>query len=251
MPDQSPDTYPKQRYEIDNLPMLELVPKVISSQAIVIDVGNRQEVEATSLDGTALQFVLLRDGELNENFSHKWEEADLSSFVDTAQQFIQKGQTIANVYKQGAGAIGRKTAWTKVDAGLIYKGSERRQYTFRVGLVTQTDPWADVLKPIRILQKFSCAEDIDGGALPFTISAPAIFRISIEPSKFIYVENAALTDIQVNYNTNFHFGLPGKGAEMSGVPKTAELSLTFIDLNPLYRRSVGSMDEKVVTVGGK
>jgi len=251
MPDQSPDIYPKQRYEIEHLPMLELVPKVISSQAIVIDIGNKQDVMATSINGTSLQFVLLRDGELNENFSHKWEEADISSYIDTVQQVVQKGVTLKNVMEQGAGVIGRKTAWTKVDAGLIYKGSERRQYSFRVGLVTQTDPWIDVLKPIRILQKLSCAEDIDSGVMPFTISAPAIFRISIEPSKFIYVENAALTDIQVNYNTNFHFGLPGRGAEMSGVPKTAELSLTFVDLNPLYRRSVGSKDDKIVTVGGK
>jgi uncharacterized protein YggU (UPF0235/DUF167 family) len=249
------------------IPYLSLKPRRLTSQAFIVEESlnnNRDPVgKGQTNENLVYQFALLKDSEINENYTHRWEETQMHTMVESGEQALLKykeaqrvlAAAIRNPSLQGVSNEAlRKNVWSKVDAALIYKGSERRTYTFRIGLVTQRDPYNDVIFPIRQLQSFSCAEDVNGDI--FKINPPEIFELEIVPAGFIKVENAALTDVQVNYSSHFHFvnpiyqqittvgGLLTDEYDRDGYPKSAEISLTFLDLMPLYKSAVGSGDVK-------
>jgi hypothetical protein len=124
----------------------------------------------------------------------------------------------------------------KVDTPLVYTGSQRRQMSFTFTLQEYKDAYSDVLRPIHEFRKLSCA-GIEGQSID-KIDFPAIFMIQTTPLGFISIKDAALVDVQVTWNS------PHTG----GVPKRAELTLTFLDLRPLYKSSWGDATGSIITV---
>jgi len=166
--------------------------------------------------------------DIQEAINHSWEE--YHSFQGRAAQL--RADTMASAAKalQGADGLTQRSGNTdpaklKVDSPLVYAGSTRLQYSFTFLLMQYHNIKADVMDPIHEFRKLSCAS-INGQSID-TIQFPAVFEITTDPSTMVYIQYAALTDVQVNYNA------PYKG----GLPSRAELTLTFKDIRPLYKSS--------------
>jgi len=182
--------------------------------------------------------------DLQEAITHEWNQYD--AMVGRAAEKIatMKSQLKeAEVTIRGAGASERQflnnttteASQFKVDTPLVYTNSQRRQITFTFVLQEYTNAQTDVFEPIHEFRRLSCA-GIEGESVD-KIDFPAIFQINSVPVQFIHINDAALTDVQVTWNS----------PHTQGIPKRAELTLTFMDLRPLYKSSWGDVNGNVIT----
>jgi len=196
-------------------------------------------------------FMFLLPEEFSEQTSHSWNEVD-NIAGDIATKFTEANQKIVNMSALGDG-IGRysggdstgvgslvksigdasKQVQVKVDGALVYTDSTKRGYDFTFELVNQGDPIKDVIGPIKTLMSLSCARQIDALKIDF----PAIFELTTE-SGIINIKNAALESVQATYK---------HGYDKSGYLRAAELSLSFKEIEPLYRHRVDMSSIGLVT----
>jgi hypothetical protein len=178
--------------------------------------------------GILYTWSLVAPTNIQENIQHTWEE--YHSFQGRAAQLrsdaiaaITRGSQVVT----GPSRYGGNTdaAKAKVDSPIVYTGSERLEYNFLVPFMRyEGGAYKDVFEPIFMFKKYSCASI--GGAID-TIDFPAIFQINTTPADYIYIEYAALTNVQVTYEAPY----------IGGYPQKAECTLTFRDIRPLYRES--------------
>ena len=116
---------------------------------------------------------------------------------------------------------------TKSDAAIVYQDSANRQYSIEFELHAWRDPKTEVYDPIRSLFEYSCANIAKDSFL--SIELPYVFDIQI--GNAVQIKYAALTAVQPTWK------FPWK----DGYPMHATVSLTFMEIPPLYR----------VTMGGK
>lgn len=185
--------------------------------------------------------------DIQENIQHVWEEYDsiqgtiaeaLVSGHTAGMQLMELGANISTVASGGTSAIDLKNSNVvvpkyKIDSPLVYKGSTRREYTFTFPMMEWMDIYGDVIDPISDFRRYSCAAI--GSNSTDTIEWPAVFSVVSSPYPFILIPDAALTNVQVTYKSPYKFGMP----------QSADLTLTFKDLRPLYRSSWGSSDGKI------
>jgi len=183
--------------------------------------------------------------DLQEAITHNWEPYDtmlgrasekISTAKSDATEVVSMAGSISGIKGGQPGILSAgntEAAKYKVDTPLVYTGSQRRQITFSFVLQEYRDAYVDVLEPIHEFRRLSCA-GIEGQSVD-KIDFPAIFSINSIPRPFIHINDAALTDVQVTWNS----------PHMAGVPKKAELTLTFTDIRPLYKSSWGDSDGKI------
>jgi len=107
---------------------------------------------------------------------------------------------------------------------LVYKDSKRKEYSFTIefGWWRNTDPEEQIFKPIRELEKWTCAEMEDD----FTkINFPAIFDIRTVNSNLIHIKYGAITSVQPTWMSPY----------INGYPSKVSLTISFQDMEPLYR----------------
>jgi len=186
-------------------------------------------------------FKFLAPNEIQENIGHEWSEyesiasrvaqkvADLSKtarevggLVTAGKRTEGKGDVMGTAMNAVAQLMSTQTVYNrKIDAALTYTNSPRRQYTFPFTLVDEGNPNIDIIDPINRLKMYSCSER--AGLVNFNL--PYIFEVYTEPNQFLHVRNAVITAIQPTF----------KGPYRNGFPSVADLELTFMDLDPLYR----------------
>ena len=184
--------------------------------------------------------------DIQESVSHTWEpygsiQGRMNQLIaETKEGFTKVTDVINTGTLEGmAAALSSGTtdaAKYKIDSPIVYTASNRRQISFTFTLMEWEDAYADVLEPIHELRRLSCAsiadESID------KIEWPAIFSIKTNPQSFVDIKDAALTDVQITWNSH----------HKAGNPTRAELTLTFLDLRPLYKSSWGEAGGGLVTV---
>jgi len=188
--------------------------------------------------------------DIQEGISHTWEpygsiQGRLSELVATMKTDTVKTVDLTSASKAGSlGEVLSKGSTEggkyKVDTPLVYTGSQRRQISFTFVLQMYKDEYSDVLEPIHEFRKLSCA-GIEGKSVD-VIDWPAIFSVSTSPQPFVDIADAALTDVQVTWGAGAQYGA-------MGTPRRAELTVTFIDLRPLYKSSWSQNGGGVVSVG--
>jgi len=216
----------------------------------------RQDYSSLAKDATGDTFKFLAPNDIQESIGHTWEEYE-SVTSRLANKIAGASKLVAGV-KQTAGAL-KKTYTSeqaavaglmrgvaqsmtgqvihnrKIDAGMTYTNSERRNWTLDFQLVDEGNPKADIIDVVNKLKEYSCADRLEGSLINFTL--PFIFEVYTEPEKFIHLKSAALIAVQPTF----------KGPFRGGYPSWCELQLNFVDLAPLYAKTFQSTE--VITVG--
>lgn len=209
-------------------------------------VRSKNAIKASESRIGSWQFIA--PNEIMENVSHDWEEFEsigtraaqksitmrhagmegkqvASAISGVTKSLMNEGNlpevssTLGNINKVGVPAH-------KVDTTLVYKDTKRRAYdlTFEFSFWNETDPEKKIFEPIRELEKWTCP-DIDG---EFTkINFPAVFNIKTVQSDLINIKYGVITSVQPTWMAPF----------INGYPSKVSLSISFQDMEPLYRRS--------------
>lgn len=179
-------------------------------------------------------FKFIAPNTIMENISHLWEnqETILSRFAQKIKSGANAIKNFQNLVESGYNAISgneksfqtailnaQQSLAGKVDAPLMYKDSQRREYNFTFELMAWTGS-TSILECVRKLEEHS-SPGMDGNSTIY----PYIFNIYTEPAGVIFVENAALVNIQANFQYPFL---------NNGEPTKCELSLSFREIDPLY-----------------
>ena len=126
---------------------------------------------------------------------------------------------------------------TRIDTPLSYQDSDRRKYDFEFQLVDEGDTYNNVVFPVKKLEQYSCPGFRNGVA----IDLPYVFKIRSFPNhggkSLIDIGYSALTVVTGTYN----------GPYRNGFPTHATLSLSFEELQPLYRESFDEIE--MITTG--
>ena len=210
---------------------------------------NPREPNHIQKDGRLYDWSFIGFTDIQESISHTWEpygaiQGRLSEvFSQTEGMGTQVFDALVSA-KEGVSKASLTAALNvgstagakyKVDTPLVYTGSERRKISFTFTLMEWEDVYMDVLEPIHQFRKLSCA-GLEGKAVDI-IDFPAIFSVKTSPQSFVDIKDCALTDVQVTWNS------PYKG----GNPTRAELTVTFLDLRPLYKSSWGDSTGAITT----
>lgn len=134
----------------------------------------------------------------------------------------------------GQAALKEDVPKFKVDSAYIYQDSGRRSYDLSVDLIIHTDRYNDIVKPVKKLQEFSCAE-ADG---LIGIKFPAIFEIKTIPNELIHLKYCVLKSVQPTYN----------GPWVNGYPTHCKLQLSFEEVIPLYKRNITNSENPLIEV---
>ena len=209
------------------------------------------------------EFIFLAPLSLQENLIHQWEAyesvasrlaqkirsavklgseagalvntfgsaADLESAATGifSKAGANEGNAIENFVRKSYGKLqGSRIPKIKVDTPLYYSNSERRELTLEFQLFHERIPGKApeeiLIEPIQRLMKYSSPElkgDID-------IEFPYIFEVRTLPFPFIKYTTCALRGVQPTWNSPY----------INGVPMSCNLTLTFIDMSPLYRSTI-------------
>jgi hypothetical protein len=138
--------------------------------------------------------------------------------------------------------------FTRVDAPLNYKSSNRRQFEFMLNLVAIKNRFKEVVEPVRFLQYLSSPQATsiektsEEGKMTSmgntAIKPPWLFRITTVPEGTLFIKLAALTTVQPTF----------KGPWIAGVPTYCELRLSFMEYMPLFDKT---FDTKNTGFAGK
>lgn len=229
--------------------------------------GHKNRAENTlpiELGCATYSLHFLASNELTESTQHEWQayESIGSRVAEKAGELKRmkkelegsSGTTIngledapkiiGGITSQMAGSGTNALAWgrmlsaadvdfSRVDAPLVYKNSNRREFQFTFNLVATDSPedcYNDVVYPVKLLQYLSSPSlGEDNFLARNTISQiypPNVFSVYTEPDNidFINLTYAALTNIQPTF----------RGPYLGGYPTSCELQLTFQDDMPLY-----------------
>jgi hypothetical protein len=202
--------------------------RIFAKEIVDQDLKPKNNTGHIVVGGDLYDWNLVAPSDLQENIQHTWEE--YSSFQGRAAQMISDTVRSFASLSQVGGGISRssgstKPAMAKVDSPMVYVGSKRLEYSITIPFMRyRRGAFADVFQPIHEFRKLSCASF---GKTTDTVNFPAIFEIYTEPANFLYIQFAALTDVQTKYEAPF----------VLGYPQRAECTLTFMDIQPLYRES--------------
>lgn len=215
----------------DNVLWIELTPKKIAEQKVVTATTLQLE---TGIAPGAEVYNFLAPNEFQENINHTWEPLE-----NIMSGLSQKIASTSSSFEQG-------TEVYKVDTPLLYKDSNRREVTFLFQLSatgkTGSNPKIEVIDPVKNLMKWSTA-DLSGVVSSSEIELPYLFQIRTKLGTggsykdIVNIRAAAMSSIQPSYFNPY----------IEGFPTRCELTLTFIDVEPLNR---GKSFNRNITVGG-
>lgn len=193
-------------------------------------------------------FMFMAPYEIQENLNHTWEaynsiqsrlaekvreiskttsevKAIGGTFKDIAKSFKQ-GTSIKSLTNNILNKRGSIIPKVKVDTPLTYTNSQRRKWSFNFIIINETNnPKRDVVDPVQDLMKYSSPE-MEGGYI--NIELPYIFSLSTYPRDYINATHTALESVQPTW----------KGPFIDGYPSFVDLTLSFVDLSPLFRSTI-------------
>jgi len=177
------------------------------------------------------EMIFLMPSTYSTTITHEWENVD-----QIGTRAVQKYQKTIKSAKDIKGSIsttniGGDVITSKIDTPITFKDSNRRTLNLTINLSDQGDTKNDVFYPVRKLEKYSCASK-GGVNNKFDFELPYIFEVetfsdSNVTSDLIYMKHAALLSVQPTYYGPYRKGYPSK----------CELTLSFRDMEPLYRNS--------------
>lgn len=208
------------------------------------------------------EFLFLAPPALSENIIHHWDayESVASRLAQKARSAIKLANettalgrvfaetlSVENIKKTLNGALenegtsvesaakaaynavpGSKIPAIKIDTPLYYTNSDRRQIVFEFQLFNENiNGWKSediLMKPIQELMKMSSPDLISD----ITIEFPYMWEITTKPTEFIKYSYCALTAVQPTWNAPY----------INHLPASCNLSLTFLDLSPLYAGTI-------------
>jgi len=186
-----------------------------------LDARAQHHVNA-SCTGDFFQFIA--PNEIQETHRHNWKEFDTIT-GRAGQAFAAVGNNLRQIGGITQGEIGAYRM--KADTPLVYEDSDRRTFSFTVKFLDQEDP-AGIVDCVDQIRRYAAANvGGEGGGFISKIDFPNIFEIYTVPKNFINIRYAALTDFQTSYKYPF----------MGGDASDIDMTLTFIDLEPLYKTS--------------
>lgn len=253
---------------------ITIQPKVLISQA-----KSARGIDATKSTKSIVEngkkvdlplFKFLAPNEIQENIVHQWEPYEsivtrllqkgvdayrIASDVETVYRpteravkdivsKVQKGTiSAADIKTNVANIVGSMTRSTvprnKLDTPLVFQDSTRRQYTLTFWLIDEGNTYKDVVYPVKQLEWYSSASYGGRGKEHIGFDPPYIFEVTTSPGdKLVYMKNAALTSIQPIYRQPYR----------QGYPSVCELTLTFTEIEPMYKRQVEQSQQATVTV---
>jgi len=169
-------------------------------------------------------YELLMPKTFSTTISHTWENVD-----QLGTRFMQKYNKIQTLVEDAKNV--NNVVTRKLDTPVTFKDSNRRTLDITVELADQGSTYYDVFTPVRQLEKWSCAKKGDGTLFEL----PYIFTVKTKTADgrnpLISINNAALISVQPTYY----------GPYRNGYPSKCELTLSFKDMEPLYRTSFGTL----------
>lgn len=239
---QIPQNLPSREFA-DNSLWIKMEAKKFERQSVYARGDNSIQV-ATTPDMT---FKFLAPMQLAENIGHEYGSYDsiasrlmekIGSFdklvSDVKVTYRGVGQAITGNFQSALGTLkSQNVLQHKVDTSLVYQGTQRREYTFSFLLADQGDIRNDVLYPIKLLEKFSCAEQLGEN---IHIQFPYVFTVTTTFGErkipIIDMKYAVITAVQPTY----------QGPYRDGYPTFAECQVTFTELDPLYNHMIEGAD---------
>ena len=112
----------------------------------------------------------------------------------------------------------------KMDTPLTYSSSQRRQYQLTF-ILADPEP-KNILDTVKLLEMYAAPEsksEID-------IEFPYVFSVYSEPEGLINIDYAAITSILPNWQHPY----------IGGLPMRCELTISFTDMSPLFRKTIES-----------
>jgi len=208
-------------------------------------------------NGRLGSWKLLAPREISENVSHDWGTYEslasrVAQKVGDIKTLVIEGKTVINALGTGwneskkqiaddhfsatqialstaSAATGGVVPKFKMDAATAYQNSKNLQYSMQFQLALMPGDKGSkqtLFDPIRELQILTCAEAVDD---LININFPAVFKIFSEPSEIISIEHAVITSIQPTWMAPY----------VEDYPSVCHLDITFMDIEPLYRKSFG------------
>ncbi len=220
---------------------------------------NARDIHHITRKGQVIDtFFLLAPNEIFENINHSWEEFDthqgrLSSMITNYRkeydQYKQAGKSAIKAAKEKGGSGQQavenfleggstEAGKNKMDSPLVFSGSARREYNLTFYLHDQDKP-GEIMDVADAFRRYGCARIGAKREALARIDFPYIFELSMYPGEFIYIKNCALSAVQTTY------GMP----YMKGYPTQITMSLTFLDLQPLYEASFDFLPDVIVDDG--
>lgn len=181
-----------------------------------IDTQQHTWEEYSSIQSRLLQFLIsgqVAYGQLAEVYEN------------IKQEFLQKGFKIsgANIKAALERVSNVHVPKFKQDTPLRYVKSARRSYQFTFVLADAAGG-SYMQRAIELLQKYAAPESTGITSINF----PYIFRVETEPFGLITLQYAALESIMVTWMAPY----------ISGKPCRAEITLSFKDMSPLFRKTI-------------
>ena len=112
----------------------------------------------------------------------------------------------------------------KVDTPLVYKASQRRNWNLTFILADASGGFK-IMEAVKMLQKYAAPyskQDV------LSIEFPWVFELTTIPEGLIHAQFAALTSIQPSWMSPY----------IKGRPTRCELTLSFVDMSPLFEKTI-------------
>ena len=200
---------------------------------------------------TALYFLLGQS--LTMGLNHTWNELDtVSGAIRGIKSTLQKqGSDVASIFKTVTGSdfgarFNQYATGTsaKNDNPIIYEDTNRRDFTIELNFVAHSDAEKEVWNPIQSLMVWSCAESGERGQFDTTFKFPFVFRVQTVTGKnketgLVNFTDAAITQVLPTYNQPYK----------NGYPMSAQVQVTFLDINPVYRNRISNDGKSRITAG--
>lgn len=215
--------------------------------------NGRSKIGATSINE---KFKLIAPKELSTNLGHTWGEYEsMSSRIAETGEKVSKTMAEAGTVWKGlkAGVSGGAAAgvaalkstpvrWHRQDTAITYSDSDRREINLSFELAAYKDPKKEVFDIVRKFEVYSCPSMIQ--SWNNKVVPPYIFSINSVFGENTYVdllniENAALVAVSPTYSFPYLYA-----TNISpGYPCKCELTLTFREIDPLYRTNFNYEDQ--------
>jgi len=168
---------------------------------------------------------------------HTWDELTTiaSGIRDVKSKYSTATKQATGVIDKGGFSVG-----DKADNPILYSNTSRRSIPIALLFSVYTSTYDDVFSPCQKLIEQSCPE-INGNVTQFAF--PYVFSLQTytgdnQPVDIISIKSVGIQSIQTTYD----------GPWLDGYPSKAQLDITFIDLNPLYRSTLLNEKHKKITV---
>ena len=216
--------YPNHAPGQDNLMYLTVEPY----EPKALPVAPRSATLDAKPTGDIMNFAIIDQWE--ETISHIWEKFD-SITSSILKNVITVGKQVSELHGYVAGRNSSAYA-AKVDEALVYQDSPRRSMTFKLNLAAKSDPLSEVYMPVKKLQYYSCARM---GAGIVSIEWPHLFNVKVCQMGGQPLMEMKLAAMQ---NCDVVWKMPFIADAGDLLPCVAELTLTFIELAPLYKQTL-------------